>query len=660
MLLERIMGNLRRKLLPQRQNRQNPMPFPSLSASNRTILDVGLSPQSRWKCEEYVLPQFWPPQSGIPKPGAVWMALLFGALAGLLLPVILILAGAGIDALAASHLGVAESLKIGPLSIPTPWLQPNGSVLRVLLGIIAAIAAAVLVKMFALFVNEYAAIVAGLDFDIQAQKRLFDKSGTLALQQGLSGQQARLRGLQQSSIPKVRDCIQLWYSVFPRYGIHMLALLALAGSIHFWVTVTAVIALLVLRAIYQNVEASHRKRRPVALERFRNTCERLAKLGDTAPLLAMVHRRDETAETFRSLLQTYRDTGLSVSRSNVWKSPTLRLMACLFAVLFLVLLAIRILDSQDSIRLGEAFTLCASVLLAVHAYGRWRTAYAKCRTAQSSLQQITDYLSQVTEPSPQVGGQTIPRLTRDLLLEHVSMRESHGLKLLEDVCVRLKPGQLTAVVASEGVQAKALAELILGFGRPNRGRMLFDGIDSLDIDRETIRNGSLWIASNGPLVTGSIEQNLWSDGHPDATIDLMDIAKRASVADAILNLVDGLQTLVSPDEDRLPADILFRLGVARGLVKRPSIVVAEEPMSRPGAAVEQDTTGALQELVKEGAVVLVLAPRLSTLRAADQIIVVNDHQVTHQGTHAELLEQSELYRHLNYLQFASVHGTSVP
>ena len=73
------------------------------------------------------------------------------------------------------------------------------------------------------------------------------------------------------------------------------------------------------------------------------------------------------------------------------------------------------------------------------------------------------------------------------------------------------------------------------------------------------------------------------------------------------------------------------------------------------AAIEQHTTGALHELVKGGALVLVLAQRLSTLRAADQIIVVNDHRVTHQGTHAELLEQSELYRHLNYLWFASMH-----
>jgi ATP-binding cassette, subfamily B, bacterial len=583
------------------------------------------------------------------------MALLFGALAGLLLPLILVLAGAGIDTLATSHLGVADFLKIGPLSIPTQWMHPEGSLLRVLLWILAAIAVAVLAKMIALMINEYAAIVAGLDFDIQAQKRLFEKSGKLALQQGLSGQQARLRGLQQSSIPKVRDSIQLWYQVFPRYGIHLLALLALAGSIHFWVSVTAVIALLVLRAIYQNVESSHRKRRPVALERFRNTCERLAQLGDTAPLLALVHRRDETAESFRSLLHTYRDTGLMVSRANVWKSPTLRFMACLFAILFLVLLAIRMLDSQDSIRLGEAFTLCASVLLAVHAYGRWRSAYAKCRTAQSSLQQVTEYLAQDTEPQQPVEFQTIPRLTKELLLEHVCMRDNQGLKLLDDVCISMKPGQLTAVVASDGVQAKALAELILGFGRPNRGRMLHDGIDSLDIAREALRDNAFWIAPNGPLVTGSIEQNLWSDGHPDATIDLMDIAKRASVSDAILNLADGLQTLISPEEDRLPPDILFRLGVARGLVKRPSIIVAEEPSSRPGAAVEQHTTGALHELVKGGALVLVLAQRLSTLRAADQIIVVNDHRVTHQGTHAELLEKSELYRHLNYLWFASMH-----
>jgi ABC-type multidrug transport system fused ATPase/permease subunit len=131
----------------------------------------------------------------------------------------------------------------------------------------------------------------------------------------------------------------------------------------------------------------------------------------------------------------------------------------------------------------------------------------------------------------------------------------------------------------------------------------------------------------------------------------MEVARKAHVADAIMNLPEGLQTLVSPSEERLPPDSLFRIGIARGFVKKRSIVVAEEPKPMR-ASIEADSTEALVQLKNEGVIVVVLPNRLSTLRAADQVVVLHDHQVSDRGTHAELLERSELYRHLNYVRFA--------
>jgi len=601
-----------------------------------------------------VIPQFWPNEAGLKKPGAVWVAIVCGAGAGILLPIILILAGAGIDAIAANHDGVPNALPVGRMQLPTDWMHAEGSMLRVLLWILGAIAVAVLAKMVLLFLNEYASVLAALDFDVQAQKLLFVKSGKLALQQGLSGQQSRLRELQQNAIPQVREAIQAWYNVFPRYGIHMLALSALACSIHLWVTATALIALLILRTIYHHLEGTYRKRRPVDQERWRTARDRLEELCDTAPLLATVHNREDTAETYRSHLNAYRNAGLSALRSSAWNSPALRTLASVFSVLFLVLLAVRILDSRDTIHLGEAFTLCASVVLAVHAYNRWRRVYSASERAEGSVQSLSEYLSQVSETEQSVELSTLHRLKNDLRLEHVSMRDSQGRRLLEDVSLELRPGQVTAVVARDTVPARALIELVLGFGRPYRGRMLLDGVDSLDVARDAIRDSSLWISPNGPLVTGTIEENLWTDGQPDATIDLMGVARRAGVADTLLNLPDGLQTMVSASEERLGAETLFRLGIARGFVKKPCIVVAEEPVSRGDSETEQETTQALQDLARDGAIVLVLARRVSTLRAADLVLVLHENHIADQGTHAELLEQSELYRHLNYVRFAVV------
>ena len=132
----------------------------------------------------------------------------------------------------------------------------------------------------------------------------------------------------------------------------------------------------------------------------------------------------------------------------------------------------------------------------------------------------------------------------------------------------------------------------------------------------------------------------------------MSLAKRMHVSDAILNLPDGLSTLVTPNEDRLLPDSLFRIGLMRGLVKKRSLIVAQEPKVRVKSTTEAETLDALLQLKTADTMLVVLPQRLSTLRAADQIIVIHDYKVAGIGTHAQLLEQSEIYRHLNYMQFS--------
>jgi ABC-type multidrug transport system fused ATPase/permease subunit len=132
----------------------------------------------------------------------------------------------------------------------------------------------------------------------------------------------------------------------------------------------------------------------------------------------------------------------------------------------------------------------------------------------------------------------------------------------------------------------------------------------------------------------------------------MSIAKRMHVSDAILNLPDGLATLVTPDEDRLQPDALFRIGLARALVKKRSLIVAQEPSVRVKSTTESETLDSIMQLKSDNTMLVVLTQRLSTLRAADQIIVLHEHKIAGIGNHTQLLEQSEIYRHFNYMQFS--------
>jgi ATP-binding cassette, subfamily B, bacterial len=600
-----------------------------------------------------VFSSFWPRRSVIHRPESTWLAILFGILAGLLLPLLVLLLGWTVELLLhGREEKMPQQLLVGPFAMETDWLNAGSNALRGTLGLVVLLAIATLMKSIAVVINERSASHASLDFDVQVQKLLFTKSGSLATQHGLSGQRSVLHDIQTASIPKVRDAIFAWYVAFPRYLLHVILLLLLAGAIHPWLTATAVVALLALRSAYFAMESSRRKHRPVHLERWRSASEQLAYFCDTAPLLATIHDAEDTASSYRSHLQNYRQAGMQLMDFGGWRSPILRWFGILLMTGFAMLIAVRVLDPQAPVGLGAIVSLCVAVFLAVVAFTRAGAAVAARRRAETSVQQIVNYLSQGESSDGRTDLKTPTRVAKELMLDHLTIRESSGKKLLEDLSLTLRPGELTAIVGTESVQTRALAELILGFGKPTSGRMLIDGVDSIDISRDAFQKLSFWVAPNGPLVSGSIGDNLWIEGHPDATVDLMEVARRARVADAILNLPEGLQTLVSPAEDRLQPDALFRLGIARGFVKKPSIVVAEEPRPAARASIENDTTEALLELKSDGIIVVVLPSRITTLRAADQVIVVHEHRIAHVGTHNELLETSELYRHLNYLRYS--------
>jgi ABC-type multidrug transport system fused ATPase/permease subunit len=316
-----------------------------------------------------------------------------------------------------------------------------------------------------------------------------------------------------------------------------------------------------------------------------------------------------------------------------------------------LLLALGMLDPRKHLSLGAGFVWSSSICAAIYTGYRIATAMRWIRKANPQLVQLHQYLAIEANSQTTSSGAIPNKLTQGVSVEHVTLQAGSNQKLLDDVSVIFRPGQLTAIVSPDPFLAKALVEMVLGFGQPVSGRLLFDQVESKDLSSQSIRENSLWIAPNGPLLTGTIEDNLWLGLQRDATIDMREITKLARVSEALFELPDGLQTLVSSNEQRLSPDLMFRLGIARAFLKKPGILVAEEPTSSQ-SGIEAETTRALLEVRNHSCVVLVLPNRLSTLRAADQVVVLHHRKIADVGTHNELLERSELYRHWNYMHFA--------
>jgi ABC-type transport system involved in cytochrome bd biosynthesis fused ATPase/permease subunit len=279
------------------------------------------------------------------------------------------------------------------------------------------------------------------------------------------------------------------------------------------------------------------------------------------------------------------------------------------------------------------------------------------KLVESAADELNRFLSLVAEQPHDEELKELVRINEQVELEHVTLQDSNGRKLLEDVSVVFKPGQLIGVVASQPLQAHALVELLMGFGRPVSGRMLVDGDLIANLKSHSLTNCAHWVASDGAIVTGSVLENLRKTTGAVGDEALHAALTAARLKMAIQKLPDETLTLITPDDDRLSADEAFRIGLARAALRGASVVVVEEPELRAEAEVEEESLEAICSLVNPQTITIVLPQRLLTLRQCDVVIMLHNHRIADAGRHAELLQRNELYRHLNYLRFNPFRGS---
>ena len=193
------------------------------------------------------------------------------------------------------------------------------------------------------------------------------------------------------------------------------------------------------------------------------------------------------------------------------------------------------------------------------------------------------------------------------------------------------------LIASQPLQAHALAELLIGFGRPVSGRMLVDDRVVTDLRPDSLARCGHWVLPQGAIVPGTLQDNLLSGAPLVDRERLEQVLKSTGLNEIMPALPEGVSTVISPGDDRLSADIPFRIGLARAALSNASLVVIEEPRGvgyDPQS--EQQTLEAMQSLVCDSRITVVLPQRLNTLRQCDAIIMLHDHRVAGVGTHADL------------------------
>jgi ATP-binding cassette subfamily B protein len=236
-------------------------------------------------------------------------------------------------------------------------------------------------------------------------------------------------------------------------------------------------------------------------------------------------------------------------------------------------------------------------------------------------------------------------------LEEVAvLDERGGVEVLHDVSFRAEPGQLVALVGSSGAGKSTIAQLIPRLYDVDAGAVRLAGIDVRDLTFASIRDTLGMVTQDGHLFHESLRSNLLF-ARPDATEEEMwDALRRARLATLVRALPDGLDTVVGERGYRLSGGERQRLTIARLLLARPRVVILDEATAHLDSTSEAAVQAALAEALA-GRTSIVIAHRLSTVRAADLILVIEEGRIIERGSHAELLAAGGRYTELYRTQF---------
>jgi ABC-type multidrug transport system fused ATPase/permease subunit len=233
----------------------------------------------------------------------------------------------------------------------------------------------------------------------------------------------------------------------------------------------------------------------------------------------------------------------------------------------------------------------------------------------------------------------------DIQVEDVGFTYPNGARVLHDISFAARPGEVIALVGLTGAGKTTLVSLIPRFYDPTVGRVTIDGVDVRQYRVRSLRDKIAIVLQDPVLFAGTIADNL-RYGRLDATDEEVEEAARAAHAhEFIARLPNGYQTEIAQAGGTLSGGERQRLSVARAILKNAPILILDEPTSSLDSISEEIVFAALRRL-RTGRTTIVIAHRLSTVRDADRILVLDGGEIAAQGRHEELLKSSQLYRRM--------------
>jgi ABC-type bacteriocin/lantibiotic exporter with double-glycine peptidase domain len=283
------------------------------------------------------------------------------------------------------------------------------------------------------------------------------------------------------------------------------------------------------------------------------------------------------------------------------------------------------------------------------AYGRLTGAFTVLACVAGSLAAIGPVMETAepilqTEPEPMKGKVQVTRLNGQVEVNHVFFRyEADQAFVLNDLSLKIGRGEYVALVGKTGCGKSSLIRVLLGFERPEKGSVFFDGRDQGSLELTSLRRRIGVVMQNGRLFQGNIFDNI-SIAAPQMTMEeAWEAAEAAGIADEIREMPMGMHTLISENQGGISGGQKQRLLIARALAGKPDILILDEATS----ALDNQTQKEVAEILgRMKCTRIVIAHRLSTIRNCDRILVLDQGNIVEEGTYEELMGRKGFFAKL--------------
>ena len=359
-------------------------------------------------------------------------------------------------------------------------------------------------------------------------------------------------------------------------------------------------------------------------------------------------RGDFERKKFKKSNDELRDAGLAAVMRVILISPIM--MLSMYAAILGVMWFGGGFVAKGELLPGELyafFSYIVQVLMSVLMVGMCLLMLTRAVACARRVVEVLEAEPDISD-SPESRSIELPESRGKVEFKNVSFKYSAtgtGDDVLHGIDLTVEPGQFVAVVGGTGTGKSTLVNLIPRFYDVTQGQVLVDGLDVRDYPLEELRNRIGMVLQTNVLFSGTVRDNLlW--GRADATEEeIRQAAKNAQALDFIEAMPEGFDTWLDQGGVNVSGGQKQRLCIARAMLRHPAILILDDSTSAVDSATEAEIRRSFSENLKD-TTVIIIAQRISSVRYADKIIVLDDDHIAAEGTHDELMETSDIYREI--------------